>query len=504
MNWVPVPILLSLATAILCAGLIRWRRAQICVSLLGSSATAAAAGGLLLQVREAGPQVHVMGGWAPPFGIVLVADLLSSSLVALASVVAFLSLLYSAGYLGEQEARAGFHPLFHFLLMGIHGAFLTGDIFNLFVFFEVLLLASYSLVAYGGTGVQLEATLKYATLNLVGSAVFLLAVGALYGLTGTLNMAHLPARLGDAGSPPVVLTIFLLFLLVFGTKAAAFPLQFWLPDAHSSAPTPISAMLSGVLIKVGAYAILRLGGLVFAGVQPLAQPVLLGMAAATMLVGALGALAQRDVKRLLAYSSISQMGYILMGVGLFTPGGLQGALLLILNHALGKALLFLAAGHAVHAAGTRDMRAMGGLRAVLPGTSAAFLVGVLAIAGVPPLPGFFAKLTILQALLAAGHPVLAALAAAMALATLLYLFRAWQWIFWGTAPKKAAHPVPVAMRMPVAVLALLLALVTATLGPVSAWLTEVAAQVRSSGTYVGRVLGAADSGPGAHGGGPAG
>jgi multicomponent Na+:H+ antiporter subunit D len=387
--------------------------------------------------------------------------------------------------------------------MGIHGAFLTGDVFNLFVFFEVLLLASYSLVAYGASGAQLEATLKYATLNLVGSTVFLLAVGALYGTAGTLNMAHLPARLAAADSPAVVLAILLLFVAVFATKAAAVPFQFWLPDAHSSAPTPISAVLSGILIKVGAYAILRCTSLIFQASQGMAQPVLLGMAAVTMVVGALGALAQRDVKRLLAYSSISQMGYILLGVGLLTPEGFRGALLFLLNHALGKALLFLAAGHAIHASGTRDMRAMGGLRRALPGTSVAFLVGVLAIAGVPPLPGFFAKFSIFRAAVEAGHPGLAALAALTALGTLLYLFRAWQWIFWGAASEAPVHAVPAAMRLPVAVLGLLLALLTATLGPVSTLLSEVAAQVRSPEAYVSRVLGDAGRSPGVLAGGSA-
>jgi multicomponent Na+:H+ antiporter subunit D len=488
MSPIVLPILGPLATATLCTFLLRWRRVQVALSVLGGLGTAAAAVVLLLAVRAGGTQVHAMGGWAPPFGIVLVGDPLSASLVALGSVIAALCLVYAAGYLEGAEARAGFHPLFHFLLMGINGAFLTGDIFNLFVFFEVLLLASYGLVAYGGTGVQLEATLKYATLNLLASTVFLVAVGALYGTVGTLNMADLAGRLGAAGPRPVVVGILLLFLMVFGTKAAAFPLHFWLPDAHSSAPTPISAMLSGVLIKVGAYSSLRLFSLIFVGVQETARPVLLAVAAVTMVVGALGALAQRDVKRLLAYSSISQMGYILLGFGLLTPRALEGALLFMLNHALGKALLFLAAGLAVHAAGTRDMRAMGGLRHHLPGTSAAFLVAVLAIAGVPPLPGFFAKLGILQGALAAGRPDLAAVAVGTSLVTMLYLFRAWQWMFWGT-PRDAGHRPPAAMRLPVLALAGLLVGITLTLGWVSGFLADVAGEIRRPEGYVTTVLG---------------
>lgn len=501
MSPIVLPILLPLASAIGCTALLRWRRLQLVASLLGGVATAAAAVALLFAVRGSGTQVHAMGGWAPPFGIVLVGDLLSAPLVALASSIAVCCLLYAGGSLEAREARAGFHPLFHFLLMGINGAFLTGDIFNLFVFFEVLLLASYSLVAYGGTGVQLEATLKYATLNLVASTVFLVAVGALYGIAGTLNMAHLPARLGAAGPRPLLLAVLFLFVIVFGTKAAAFPLHFWLPDAHSSAPTPISAMLSGVLIKVGAYATLRVLSLVFGGLQEAARPVLLGVAAITMVVGALGALAQRDVKRLLAYSSISQMGYIVLGLGLFTPRALEGALLFILNHALGKALLFLAAGLAIHAAGTRDMRAMGGLRSHLPATSAAFFVGVLAVSGVPPLPGFFAKLGILQGALAAGRPDLAALAVGTSLATMLYLFRAWQWMFWGT-PRSAAHRPPAPMRLAVLALASLLVGTTLALGGVSAFLADAAGEVQRPEGYVAAVLGEAPPGapPGSPGG----
>lgn len=490
MSRIVLPILLPLLAAIGCTALLRWRRLQLVVSVLGGIGTAAAAVALLLAVRGGGTLVHAMGGWAPPFGIVLVGDLLSASLVALASIIAPLCLLYAGGDLEAAEARAGFHPLFHFLLMGINGAFLTGDVFNLFVFFEVMLLASYSLVAYGGTGAQLEATLKYATLNLVASTVFLVAVGALYGIAGTLNMAHLPARLATAGPRPVLLAVLFLFVIVFGTKAAAFPLHFWLPDAHASAPTPISAMLSGVLIKVGAYATLRIVSVVFAGLQESARPALLAVAAVTMVVGALGALAQRDVKRLLAYSSISQMGYILLGLGLFSPRALEGALLFVVNHALGKALLFLAAGFAIRAAGTRDMRAMGGLRYHLPAISAAFLVGVLTIAGVPPLPGFFAKLGILQGTLAAGRPDLAAVAVGTSLATMLYLFRAWQWMFWGTA-RDAGHRVRAPMRFAVLALAGLLVGITLTLGWVSGFLADVAREVRRPEGYVATVLGQA-------------
>lgn len=479
-----LPVVIPLATAIVTVFLGRSMRGKVVVSLLGGGATFASALLLLKAVWGRGTVVHAMGSWPPPFGIILVADLLSSGLVLLSSGVALVALCYSVGYVEEEGQRLAYHPLFHLLMMGIYGAFLTGDIFNLFVFFEILLISSYALVAFAGEDYQLEASLKYATINLIASAMFLVAVGGLYGVMGTLNMADLSLKMGqlqDAGPLP---TIFLIFIAVFGVKASMFPFYFWLPDAHSSAPTPISAMLSGVLIKVGAYSILRVSSVIFVPLGSEAKGWVLALAAVTMVVGACGALAQSDVKRLLAYSSVGQMGYIILGLGIGTPLALVSTLLFIVNHALAKAMLFLMAGVVIEATGTRDMGNMGGLSRTMPWTAGAFLIGVMAIAGVPPLFGFFAKFLLIQAALEAGYTLLAVLAAALALVTLWYLFAAWQQIFWREGSGTVLHQAPRLMKGSGFVLAAVILIGTVCLDPMVDFLRAVEAQLREPQAYV--------------------
>lgn len=481
---VPLPILIPLATAIVTVFLGRSLRGKVLVSLVGGGATAASAFVLVSTVWRHGTIVHAMGSWAPPFGIILVADLLSSGMVLLASSVAMIALCYSVGYIEEEGQRLAYHPLFHLLLMGIYGAFLTGDIFNLFVFFEILLIASYALVAFAGEDYQLEASLKYATINLIASAVFLLAVGGLYGVMGTLNMADLSTKIGQLQDAGPLVTIFLLFLAVFGVKASMFPFYFWLPDAHSSAPTPISAILSGVLIKVGAYSMIRVSSVIFVPLRPDVQNWILALAAITMVIGACGAIAQSDIKRLLAYSSVGQMGYILLGLGIGTPLALVSTLLFVVNHALAKAMLFLIAGVAIEATGTREMGRMGGLGRQMPWTAGAFFVGTMAIAGVPPLFGFFAKFLLIQAAIEAGYGLLAALAAALAIVSLLYLFGAWQQIFWREGSGHSLHPAPRLMKGSGFVLAGVILVGTLFLNPVVDFLKAVEAQLSQPESYV--------------------
>ncbi len=481
---VALPILISLATAIVTVFLGRSLRGKVLVSLVGGGASVASALLLVRAVWIHGVVVHAMGDWPPPFGIILVADLLSSGMVLLASSVAMIALCYSVGYVEAEGQRLAYHPLFHLLLMGIYGAFLTGDIFNLFVFFEILLISSYALVAFGAEDYQLEASLKYATINLIASAVFLLAVGGVYGTMGTLNMADLNVKIGQLSDPGPLPTIFLLFVAVFGVKASMFPFYFWLPDAHSSAPTPISAILSGVLIKVGAYSILRVSSVIFVPLRPDLQQWILALAAVTMVVGACGALAQSDVKRLLAYSSVSQMGYILLGLGIGTPLALVSTLLFIVNHALAKAMLFLMAGIVIEATGTREMGGMGGLARQMPWTAGAFLIGAMAIGGVPPLMGFFAKFLLLKAAIDAGYEMLAALGAALAIVTLWYIFTAWQRMFWREGSGHAFHPTPRLMKGSGLVLAGLILVGTVFLNPVVSFLRDVEAQLRRPEIYV--------------------
>lgn len=395
---------------------------------------------LLLQVWNGGIQVYEVGEWGK-YGIVLVADLLSSGMVVLSSLVSFLALLYSLDYIEGRSLNSTYHSLFNLLVAGLNGTFLTGDIFNMFVFFEILLLSSCGLIIANEKGGvtkssdKMEATFKYLILNMIGSIVLLIAVASLYATVGTLNMADLSVKISAmtaAGTLPWhIYAIALLFIVVFGNKAAIFPMHYWLPDVHPTAPSPISAMLSGVMIKVGAYGILRVFFLIFRDALFLLQPIIILLALVTIIIGAVSAVGQNDVKRLLAYSSVSQIGYVFLGIGIGSVYALTAALVYLVNHAIAKSMLFLTSGGIIHHAGTRDMRQMGGMNKTTPVMSVAFLIGAMSIAGLPPMGGFMAKFILFDAGLRAEYYIPIAIALFFAVFTLFYMFRAWLLMFWG-------------------------------------------------------------------------
>jgi len=403
---------------------------------------------LLLQVWSGGIQAYEVGEWGK-YGIILVADLLSSGMVLLTSFVSFLSLVYSLDYIEKRSLSASYYPLFSLLVAGLNGSFLTGDIFNLFVFFEILLLSSCGLVIANEQGGvtkssdKMEATFKYLVLNMVSSIVMLIAVASLYATTGTLNMADISVKLSAmsvAGTLPWhVFAIALMFIVVFGNKAAIFPLHYWLPDVHPTAPSPISAMLSGVLIKVGAYGMLRVFFLIFIDTLEIFKPVIMYLALATIVVGAISAVAQTDVKRLLAYSSVSQIGYVFLGISFGSIYGITAALVYLVNHAVAKSMLFLTSGGIIHHAGTRDMRKMGGMVDSSPLMSLMFLVGAMSIAGMPPLGGFIAKFTLFDAGIGEEYYFAIGIALLFAVFTLFYMFRAMLLMFWGEKRDVAEH-----------------------------------------------------------------
>lgn len=394
---------------------------------------------LLLHVWNNGIQTYEVGEWGK-YGIILVADLLSAGMVVLSSLFSFLSLIYSLDYI-EKKSLNTYNPLFNLLVAGLHGSFLTGDIFNLFVFFEVLLLSSCGLVvALEKDGVtkssdKLEATFKYLVLNMLGSTVMLIAVSALYATTGTLNMADISVKLSlmkASGTLPwYVFPIGLMFIIVFGNKAAIFPLHYWLPDVHPSAPSPISAMLSGVLIKVGVYGMIRVFFFIFRDLLGMFQPIIIILALFTIAIGAMSAVAQNDVKRLLAYSSVSQIGYVFLGIGFGGITAIAAALIYLVNHALAKSLLFLTSGGIIHHSGTRDMNKMGGMVNSSPFMAVAFLIGAMSIAGLPPMGGFISKLSIFNAGIMEKYYLEIGIALLFAIFSLFYMFRAWLLMFWG-------------------------------------------------------------------------
>ncbi|WP_436923800.1 complex I subunit 5 family protein [Halosimplex amylolyticum] len=477
---VVAPMLVALVTAVVTLGTRRYDRLQRALSLLGVGAYAVFVAVLADRVLRGGTLTYQLSAWPAPFGISLVADALAVFMLALAALVTVAILVFSVAYVGDQGQRVSYHPLFHFMLLGVSGSFLTGDVFNLFVWFEVMLMPSYVFVAFYSGPRQTAAALQYTVLNLVGSALMLVAIGGLYATTGTLNMADIARRLADPAAfgidPAPVLGLSAILFIVFALKAGIVPFQFWVPPAYRAAPAPISAFLAGVTKKVGVYAIVRLYFTVFAagtiegglGLPGLSGesflaffgPVLFLMALASMLVGGIGAVSRGNLDDVFAYSSIGQVGFIVLPLAVVaTVGdhslgatatdlqvlGIVAALVYSLNHAVAKSLLFMVSGAVFDATGTIELDQIGGLTTRFPVLSGSFFVGSLALIGIPPLSGFFGKLLVFDTggrALAAGAPGAGiALAGALvgAIFTIAYLSRAWTRGFWGGVTPVVEH-----------------------------------------------------------------
>lgn len=408
-------------------------------------------------VNLLGPHIYRLGNWPPPFGIALVVDGLTSFMLITVNLIAFLVIIFALSYMERYTGRWQFYSLFLLMLAGMNGVIVTGDIFNMFVFLEISAVASYALVAFGTEKHELEAAFKYSVMGTVGSLFILLAIVWLYSYTSTLNMADIATVLQAGGSSRVAIVAGILLLAGFGLKAAMVPFHAWLPDAHPSAPAPISAMLSGVLIKsLGVYAICRVFYSVL-GMTPELSTMLMVLGAVSMSVGVLLAITQWDLKRLLAYSSISQIGYIMLGIGIGTPLGLLAALFHLFNHSAFKSLLFLGSGAVEYATGTRDLREMGGLGKRMPVTSTTTLVGSMSVAGIPPFAGFWSKLLIIVAAIQAGHYWLAIIAIAASVLTLSYVMRIMRYGFLGKLREKweQVREVPFSMKLSMSLLALI-------------------------------------------------
>jgi multicomponent Na+:H+ antiporter subunit D len=335
-------------------------------------------------------------------------------------------------------AKANYYALFLVMIAGMNGLVLATDLFNVYLFMEVAAVASYALVAFGLGRDELEAAFKYLMLSVVATAFILISVAVIFGMTGSLDFAAVAKALQELNAGTAVGVASAFFLMGFGLKAALIPFHAWLPDAHPSAPAPISAVLSGLLIKVsGVYAMTRIFLNVF-GLTPALSTVLMSLGALSMVVAAFLALGQKDMKRMLAYSSISQVGYVVLGIGIGTPLGIAGGLFHLFNHALAKGLLFLTSGSVQQATGTRDLDEMGGLAKRMPITAATNLVGALSIAGVPPLNGFWSKLVIIIALVQSGHPVFAVIAVLTSVLTLWYYLLMQRKAFFGKLNEKWA------------------------------------------------------------------
>jgi multicomponent Na+:H+ antiporter subunit D len=428
------PILIPLVTA--CAAALLWQRPDLQrrLGLIGAISLLGAAALLLLRTADGTILVAQMGNWAAPFGITLVIDLFSAIMLVITGVMALAVAVYAMGPQALERDRAGFQPLFHALLLGVCGSFCTGDIFNLYVWFEVMLIASFGLLVLERTREQLDGGVRYVVLNLIGTTVFLMAVGLLYGLTGTLNFADLARVAPQVENQAALAAVGVLLLVAFGAKAAVFPLFNWLPAAYHTASMPVAAIFAALLTKVGVYAIIRVFTLVFAHDAAFFGPVFVVVAMATMVTGVFGAAMHYDVRKILSFHIISQIGYMLIGVALMTPLALAGSVLYIVHHIIVKANLFLIAGAIRQESGDYALRRIGGLWLVKPLLAVAFLIPALSLAGIPPLSGFWGKLVVIRSGLEAEAWLLAGIALAVGILTLYSMIKIWNEAFWKPAP----------------------------------------------------------------------
>jgi multicomponent Na+:H+ antiporter subunit D len=407
------------------------------------------------RVFSHGVQVVRAGSWPAPFGITLAADMLSAIMVLVTAVIGLSCAVYAAGS-GTRKFRGYFAPLYQALLLGVYGSLLTGDLFNLYVWFEVMLMSSFVLVALPGGRSQLEAAVKYLTLNFIASAFFLVGLGVLYGIVGTLNMADLSVKLADKGSSDIVLSSAVLFLVAFGIKAGVFPFYFWLPSSYHVTPTPVAAMFAGLLTKVGVYACIRVFTLIYQGHQEFLSGLLLVIGVLTMVTGVFGAASQFFIPRILSFHIISQIGYMIVGLGFFTRGAIAATVFYVVHHILVKANLFLIGGIIGRKTGTQALVKSGGIYKKSPWLAVLFLIPAMSLGGIPPLSGFFAKFVLVREGIALGEWIVIAAALAVGLLTLYSMIKIWNEAFWKSPPagrELPDRPVPLMMTLPSVALA---------------------------------------------------
>ncbi len=405
--------------------------------------------------------VYKMGGWPAPYGIVFVLDGFSCMMLVIVNLIAFLAAMFSVEYIEKfYTSKLRYYSLLLLVVTGVNGTILTGDLFNLFVFLELALVASYALVGFGCTSRNLEASFKYLAVNLLASYFIFMGIALLYGKFGSLNMAELSRIFSTAASDEVVVFAIILLLVGLGTKSAIVPFHGWVADTYTSAPAPVSAILAGMIIKaLGIYVLIRLAYNIF-GVTPLLSTIFVYTGTISIMVGVLMALGQWNFKRLLAYHSISQMGYIVLAFGIGTPLAILGGIFHILNHSLFKSLLFLNAGSVEYETDERDLKKMGFLAKKMPVTAASSLIASFSISGIPPFNGFWSKFLIIVAAVEADKPVFALWAVIGSILTLASFSKIQRYAFFGKGELfneenlKNVNEVPAMMRISMIVLAI--------------------------------------------------
>jgi multicomponent Na+:H+ antiporter subunit D len=445
-NAVIYVILVPFFTAILLALLRGHHRLEKALSLASALGLTVYVFWLLAYVDAHGPQASAIGGYAAPYGIAFVIDRLAGIMLCLSMAVGSVVLAYTCFTVTEEQQRHFFYPFFHVLLLGVNWSFVTGDLFNLFVAYEVMLIGSYGSMMVGASRAQVRQTLMYIAVNLVGGSLFVVGLGLVYALVGTLNMADIAVTTAAMTGPraAALTAASTLLLVVFALKSAAFPLFFWLPDSYPIVPPGVNGYFAGLLTKVGVYSLLRVFVMVFRqDGHAFAAEVLLVLSAFTMLLGVLGALCQWEARRILSWHIISQVGYMVMGIGLtahdrVAHAAVAATIFYVVHHIIVKSSLFLVADLAEQAAGAHKLKEMGGVMALAPGAALLFLVAALSLAGMPPFSGFVAKIVVLRPALADGRFVVAAVAVVTSFLTLLSMSKIWAYAFWGPPRRSEA------------------------------------------------------------------
>jgi multicomponent Na+:H+ antiporter subunit D len=491
----PLPIVLPLIGAALSILVGRSRVAQRVVGITTLVVLLAVSIALLVDVDRNGTLVADAGGWPGPLGITLVADRFAAVLVVVAEITLLAVSVYAIGEPSTERRHVGFQSAYLVLAAGVAASFLTGDLFDLFVAFEMMLTASYVLLTLGGRGEQVRSGMTYIVISLIASTLFITALALLYSATGTVNMADLGVRLSEL--PSGVATSFaVLLLVVFGIKAAIFPLFFWLPDSYPTAPSPITAVFAGLLTKVGVYAIIRTQLVLFTDdTRP--RTLLLVVAALTMLVGVLGAIAQDDIRRILSFTIVSQIGYMIMGLGFFSVAGTAAVVYSMIHHIIITTALFVIAGLVDEASGSSSMSEIGGMVRTTPLLAAMFLVTALSVAGIPPLSGFISKFGLIDAGIEKGEYAIVAVSLVVSLLTLFSVVRIWIGAFWSPPETKAtlarrAVPSgggPALMVAPTAALVACSLAIAFAAGPIYSFSTGAARDLVDRTQYIHEVLG---------------
>ena len=488
-NLLVVPLIIPIITAVILVFLREQIVLQRIISIVTMIFVSIISFLLLNLVQTEGIIRLDFSGWLPPFGILFVADSFSMLLVLTANIITSICLLYAFSTIGGRHEKMFFYPFVLFLIAGVNGSFLTGDIFNLFVCFEVMLLASYVLVALGGGKRQLRESLKYVLINVVASWMFLIALAFLYGTVKTLNMAHIAVRVAEAGQDPLLTTVAILFLIVFSLKAGLL-LFFWLPGSYSVPPTVVQALFAALLTKVGIYALIRTFTLMFPLNQDVTHTIIGVMAGITLIAGCMGALSGRDIYTIATYNVIIGVGFILIGLAVGTESAITGAIYYLIHDMLAKALLFLLVGMMFYVSGESVVKKMSGLIQNYPLFGWIYFLVMLALAGIPPLSGFMGKVLIGQGAIEAGSYVLLALGFASSIIVLYSLLRIFLASFFGetTISFEDRKPIPKGAYLSFILLAVSIVYVGVGAETLAVYVKDAAKTLMNPSIYIDAIL----------------